>query len=123
MTDAIQIKTLEFILEQQAHFSAELDAIKKTDTGEVERIAKLEERMANMEELLTKLVNIIEKMSALQEHAINNVASFPNLIAESDERVNLLISMFERLLSEKKISFEIPSKILKTSEIKAKPSE
>ncbi|MEW6128374.1 MAG: hypothetical protein AB1757_15150 [Acidobacteriota bacterium] len=123
MTNGIQNKTLEFILEQQAQFAAELEAVKRGAVGEVERIAKLEERMANIEDLLTKMVNIMEKMSALQEHALNNVSSFPNIIAETDERVNLLIGMFERYLSEKHTKPVLPLLLQKPPEIKANPKE
>ena len=101
MTEEIIKKTVEFMLEQQAQFAADIGTLKEGHSAGDERVAKLEERMTHIEELLAKIVAIMEKMSALQEHAINNVSTLPGIIAETDERVNLLVNIFERFLSEK----------------------
>jgi chromosome segregation ATPase len=101
MNQEIIKRTVEFMLEQQAQFAADFENLKAGRADNDDRVAKLEERMAHIEELLTKIVSIMEKMSALQEHAINNVSTLPTIIAETDERVNLLVNIFERYLSEK----------------------
>ncbi len=101
MTEELIKKTVEFMLEQQAQFAADIESLKEGRSTNHERVARLEERMTHIEELLTKMVAIMEKMSALQEHAINNVSTLPSIIAETDDRVNLLVNIFERYLSEK----------------------
>lgn len=111
MTEEIIKRTVEFMLEQQAQFAAEIETLKSgRDTSE-DQIGKLEERMTHIEELLTKIVAIMEKMSALQEHAINNVSTLPGIIAETDERVNLLVNIFERYLSEKIVLSDLKTEL------------
>ncbi len=111
MKEEIIKRTVEFMLEQQAQFAAEIETLKAGRRGGEDKVAKLEERMTHIEELLTKIVAIMEKMSALQEHAINNVSTLPGIIAETDERVNLLMNVFERYLSEKDLLHDFKTEL------------
>ena len=111
MTEEIIKRTVEFMLEQQAQFAAEIETLKSGRDASEDKIGKLEERMTHIEELLTKIVAIMEKMSALQEHAINNVSTLPGIIAETDERVNLLVNIFERYLSEKIVLSDLKTEL------------
>ena len=113
MNDEIIRRTVEFMLEQQAQFAAEIETLKDGRLRDEDRVAKLEERMTHIEELLTKIVAIMEKMSALQEHAINNVSMLPSIVAETDERVNLLVNIFERYLSEKDMLHDLKAELNK----------
>jgi hypothetical protein len=111
MNEEIIKRTVEFMLQQQAQFAADIETLKEGKRSGDDKVAKLEERMAHIEELLTKIVAIMEKMSALQEHAINNVSTLPGIIAETDDRVNLLVNIFERFLSEKETSYDLRTEL------------
>lgn len=88
------------MLEQQAHFAADIQIGKEIQAKEQARLEKVEARLEELEQSLAKMVNILEKITNLQEQAVANISALPPIIAETDERVNTLITIFERFLSE-----------------------
>ena len=98
--DAIQ-RTVDFMLEQQAQFAADIQILKETQSADQTRLQKVEERLEQIQQSLTKMVKVLEKLTTLQEQAVANVSALPPIIAETDERVNTLITIFERYLSER----------------------
>ncbi len=100
MSEEAMQRTVDFMLEQQAQFAADIQILKETQSADQARLQKVEERLDQIEQSLTKIVNVLEKLTTLQEQAVANVSALPSIIAETDERVNTLITIFERFLSE-----------------------
>jgi hypothetical protein len=100
MSEEAMQRTMEFMLEQQAQFAADIQILREAQTANQERLKKAEDRIEQLEGTLAKTIHILEKMTNLQEQAVANVSALPPIIAETDERVNTLITIFERFLSE-----------------------
>jgi disulfide oxidoreductase YuzD len=93
-------KTMQFILQQQAQFAADIQQLRESQKESVEFQAEVvkaqqrgEERIIQLENVVLRLVSIVEKMADTQAHTYQSQS-------ETDERLNNLITVVERFISE-----------------------
>lgn len=104
MTNEEIQKRIEFIIEQQAQFAADIQQLRETQAAD-SKIMK--EKHNSLTEALTTVVGMIGKLSAAQERTDANVAELAEKMitladaqANTDERLNMLIGMVERYFSD-----------------------
>jgi predicted amino acid dehydrogenase len=104
-------RQMEFIVNQQAQFSIDMDHLRETQVAMQGQIGKLNEAtvaivgmMGKLAEAQTQLTEAQTTMDArLTEAQAQTEAALKELTTktrETDERLNILITMFERHLSE-----------------------
>ena len=88
-------KRIEFIIEQQAQFSADIQQLKEVQIRAQEQIdllretqAQSEARVSRVEDAIVRLVNVVERLADAQ--------------AQTDERLNIFISVVEKYISERR---------------------
>jgi hypothetical protein len=86
-------RRIEFIIEQQAQFSVDIQQLKETQIRAQEQIDTLREaqvqaevRASRVEEAIIRLVNVVERLADAQ--------------TQTDERLNVFINVVERYMSE-----------------------
>jgi hypothetical protein len=101
MTNEEMEKTMQFILEQQAQFTANFQKIEGAREKDEEARKKDSARITRLEESFQLLVQLAqnhdERLVALTEAQIRTSEQ----IAETDERLNALIAVVERYISSK----------------------
>ncbi|HXG65050.1 MAG TPA: hypothetical protein VNO70_08070 [Blastocatellia bacterium] len=90
--DPIERK-MEFIIEQQAQFAADIMELKARQEQQAAVIEQLTADMVNLKDALLSLTNIVE------EHG-NQIAALASLGKETDARLNMLITIVERHISD-----------------------
>jgi septal ring factor EnvC (AmiA/AmiB activator) len=93
MTDEEMRKTMEFILEQQAQSSAKIDALADAHKG-------AEERWTRTEEGIRALLSVAEIHEREIESLGQKIAAVSENGRATDDRLNALINVVERQLSE-----------------------
>ena len=101
--DEIQ-KRMEFIIEQQAQFAADIQLLRETQAADSKL---LKEKHNSLTEALTTVVGMIGKLSAAQERTDAQVAELADRMitltdaqVSTDERLNMIIGMVERYFSD-----------------------
>jgi phage shock protein A len=108
-------KTMQFILEQQARFTANFQRIEEAREKDSARIKRLEESFQllvqlaqNHDERLATLtetqIRTSEQIAATDERIAathERIAAINERTAETDERLNALIAVVERYISSK----------------------
>jgi hypothetical protein len=93
MTNEEMQRAMEFIVEQEAKSSAKIDALAEAQKRADERWARADERWARTEESIRALLTIAE----MHEREINSIGEQTRA---TDERLNALINVVERQISE-----------------------
>ena len=89
-------RRMEFIVEQQAQFAADIQQLKETQEAE----AKLwRERHNDLTDALTTIVGIVGKLAGAQERTDEQLSELTNKQAETDDRLNVFINVVERYIS------------------------
>lgn len=99
-------KKMEFIIEQQAQFAADIQQLRETQEAE----AKLwREKHNSLTDALTTVVGIVGKLAEAQERAEARLAELAEAqkhtntqVAETNERLNIFINVVERYISERR---------------------
>lgn len=92
--------TMQFILEQQAQFAANIQKLQEGHLRADERRAKLEESMERLEASIARLEDSVERTVGLVTAIAHAQAQTEVNLARTDERLNSLIAVFERYLHE-----------------------
>jgi chromosome segregation ATPase len=93
MTNEEMQRAMGFIVEQEAKSSAKIDALAEAQKRADERWARADERWARTEESIRALLTIAE----MHEREINSIGEQTRA---TDERLNALINVVERQISE-----------------------
>lgn len=100
MSEEEMQKKMEFIIEQQAQFAADIQLMRETQEAESKRIT-------NLTDAVITVVGVVGQLSAAQERTNAQVAELTQAIgtladaqANTDERLNTLIGMIERYFSD-----------------------
>jgi chromosome segregation ATPase len=115
MTNEEMEKTMQFILEQQAQFTANFQKIEEAREKDEEARKKDSARITRLEESFQLLVQLAqnhdERLVTLAEAQIRvseqiaatdeQIAAMNERTAETDERLNALIAVVERYISSK----------------------
>src|SRR6266516_7522183 len=100
MTNDEMQKTMQFILEQQAQTSLNLQKLEEAHSKAESRISRLEGAVVGVVNLIDRLTNAQERTDA----SVNELATRMNELADSqkrtDDRLNILINSVERYISE-----------------------
>lgn len=92
-------KTMQFILEQQAQFTANFQRVEEEREKDSARITRLEESFRLLVQLAEshdeRLVSLDERLASLAEAQIRT----DEQMRETDERLNSLIAVVERYIS------------------------
>jgi hypothetical protein len=96
---------IEFIVEQQAQFSIDLQALRE-ETQQMNAIAQ--KQIAKLNEAVVGLIGMVGRLSDAQartEASLANMAQgmrkWEEKAAETDERLNIFINFVERYLGER----------------------
>lgn len=104
MTEEEWQRKMEFIVEQQSHFSANIERLGEAQVQAEKRMTKIEDvvlRLANLSE--NRFAILTERMTELasaQANADARIAELAEKGAETDSRLNTLIDVVERHISE-----------------------
>ena len=93
MTNEEMQSTMQFIVEQQAQFAVNIQKLQEEHVRADERFARLEDSFARREDSLERIVGLVEAIAHAQARTEVNLAA-------TDERLNNLISVFERHLQD-----------------------
>lgn len=89
-------RRMEFIVEQQAQFAADIHQLKETQKAEA---ALWREKHQSLNDAVTAIVGIVGKLARAQEHTDEQLSELTNKQAETDDRLNVLIGVVERYFS------------------------
>ena len=91
---------MQFIVEQQAQFSADILELKKTQKMEGqlwrEKYDNLTDAITTIVGMVGKLAEAHQRLSATQERTDEQLSELTNKQAETDDRLNTLIGVVER---------------------------
>ena len=103
MSDAEMNKKMEFIVEQQAKFASEIEIMREVHAAESKLVHEQYHRLSDG---LIGVIDIVGQLAQSQirtEGSVNSLAADIKLLTETqsrtDERLNNLISVFERHIS------------------------
>jgi hypothetical protein len=100
-------KKMEFIIEQQAQFAVNMDLLREAQQRTEERLAEVAAAQAQMSRAQTHMNEVVavmaeaqERMAESQERMIEAQERTDQKLAETDDRLNTLINIVERQISE-----------------------
>ena len=107
MTPEEMQRTMEFIVEQQAQFAANMGQVQTSiaeltgNVGQVQAgIAQLTEAQRRTDATVERLASQVEHIARQQVHINGVVGVIADSQQHTDERLNSLITLFERHISE-----------------------
>ena|SRR5712692_7283254 len=90
-------RRMEFIVEHQAQFSADIQQLKQTQEAE----AKLwREKHNDLTDALTTIVGMVGKLAEAQQRTDEQISELTNKQAETDDRLNVFVTVVERYINE-----------------------
>ena len=96
MTNEQFERRMEFIVEQQAQFTVDIQQIKERQEAE----AKLwREKHESLRDAMTAVVGIVGRLAEAQERTEEKLTELTNKQAETDDRLNILVGVVERYFS------------------------
>jgi hypothetical protein len=110
MTEEERQSTMDFILRQQARFAADMQQLREAqaqaDGRWEQRWERAEKRWDNMDEGIRSLLVLAEihnqEIKELAKIQAESQARTDRQMAETDERLNALVNVVERMISEKR---------------------
>ena len=93
MTEEEMQKKMEFILEQQARFTVNIDLLREAQQRTETNLAEVAAAQAQMARAQTHMNEVVAVMAEAQERTDRK-------LAETDDRLNTLINVVERHISE-----------------------
>lgn len=104
MNDEELQRKMEFIIEHQAQFAVDIQSLRESQAeivrAQAEAQQRVDERMSRMEDVVLHLAGVVERVVEVQEQTVRTVADTVRAVAETDERLNSLINVVERFISE-----------------------
>lgn len=100
MTNEEMQSTMQFILEQQAQFSVNIQQLEEAMGSLGESVIKLEASVSIIGEKVEKLAESHESLQRLVGAIAVAQATTETNLAKTDERLNALITIVERHISE-----------------------
>jgi uncharacterized phage infection (PIP) family protein YhgE len=107
MSEEEMQKKMEFIIEHQAQFAVNIDLLREAQQRTDERLgevaaaqAQMARAQTHMNEVVAVMAEAQERMAEAQERMIESQERTDRKLAETDERLNTLINIVERHVSE-----------------------
>jgi prefoldin subunit 5 len=95
MTDEDRQRTMDFILEQQAQFSVNVDLLRQRVDTLTTNVEGLREAQARTNATVAQLANQVQIIARQQEHMNEVVAVIADAQQHTDERLNALIDIVQ----------------------------
>ena len=89
-------RRMEFIVEQQAQFVTDIQQLKETQKVEAQL---WREKYENLTDAMTTVVGMIGKLAAGQQRTDEHLSELTARQAETDDRLNVFVTVVERLIS------------------------
>ena len=103
MNDEQFERRMEFIIEQQAQFSADILELKEVQKVEAQlwrqKYDNLTDAIATVVGIIGRLTSSQERLASAQERTDDQLSELTNKQAETDDRLNSLIGVVERYFS------------------------
>lgn len=106
MTNEEMQKMMEFILQQQATFTVNLDRLGETVNQLAESQRRMDETLGQMVQVQTRTIEVVAAIADAQQETAVKFAELAEAqartdkkLAETDERLNVLIGVVERYFS------------------------
>lgn len=90
---------MEFIIEQQGQFSADILELKEAQKAEAQL---WREKYDNLTDAITTVVGMVGKIAQAQERTDEQLGELTAKQADTNDRLNALISVVERQLSQRR---------------------
>jgi len=100
MTNEEMQRAMQFIVEQEAKSSAKIDALAEAQKHADERWARGDERWARADERWARTEESIRALLTIAEMHEREINSLGEQTRATDERLNALINVVERQISE-----------------------
>ena len=98
MTPEEMQKTMEFIVEQQAKFEADIQKLLVSDKDLRQADERLRESQGSLTAALVRLVEIVGDLGETQKKTEEGLRKTDESLRETDERLNVLINVVEKQL-------------------------
>ncbi|HEY0545251.1 MAG TPA: hypothetical protein VGC91_07755 [Pyrinomonadaceae bacterium] len=95
MTNEEMQRAMDFIIQQQAQFASDIQELRESQKELFQAQQRGEERTTQIEVAILRLVGVVERVVETQ-------ARTDQKLAETDERLNSLINVVERYISERR---------------------
>jgi hypothetical protein len=104
MTNEEMQRTMQFIVEQQAQFAADMQKIKEAQVFNEQRFEHLSNAMLELAEAQTRsearMASLAEAQERTEKKLAETNAETNSRLADTDKRLNSLITVIERYISE-----------------------
>jgi hypothetical protein len=107
MTEEEMQKKMEFIIEQQAQFAVNIDVLRENMNLLAQAQKRTEETVGNMARMQTHMNEVVAAVAEAQQRTEEKVAELiesqtrtDRKMADTDDRLNTLIDVVERHISE-----------------------
>jgi hypothetical protein len=99
MTNEEMEKTMQFILEQQAQFTANFQRLEEAREKDSARLTRLEDSFQLLVQVAQSHDERLVALAEAQMRTNEQIAAINERTAETDERLNALIAVVERYIS------------------------
>jgi predicted nucleic acid-binding Zn-ribbon protein len=101
-------RRMEFIVEQQAQFATDIQQLKEIQSTEAQL---WREKHENLTDAMTTVVGIVGKLADAQQRTDEHLSDLTTKQAETDDRLNVFITIVERFISRNGDSRRVKKKI------------
>lgn len=92
-------RTIQFIVENQAQFTVDIQKLQEAHKDSEKRLNQLERAAVGLYNAMTDLTKNVNELREGQKELTKNVGELREAQKETDERLNAVILMVERYLS------------------------
>src|SRR5882762_11247326 len=93
-------KKIEFIIEQQAQFSADIQVMREVHEADTKLLKEetkvLKEQNRNLSEAVMTVVGLVGRLAQAQERTDTKLTELAEAQARTEERLNIFINVVER---------------------------
>lgn len=102
MSDEELNRKMEFIVEQQAQFAADIQVMREVHAADTlllkEETKLLKEQQRSLADAVSTVVGLVGGLAQAQAQANSHIADLAEIQVRTDERLNILIGVVERYL-------------------------
>lgn len=100
MSDEEMERKIEFIVDQQSHFAVNMDLLGERFNQLTERVDQIAEHVDELAQAQIRTEQTVEQLARVQNHVLTVVGFIGDTQVRTDERLNSLMSVVERFISE-----------------------